>query len=123
MAVAQFTDDEKAQIRFYLGFQDQFRDVNTTLESQMRPDAISDPARTIVRGVILSLQDIDSKLVNGHKRLKASVVGSITLNAKEISMLRSEGRRFVMRLVSVFGVTPKKDVFSDGTMGGAIPLG
>jgi hypothetical protein len=118
-----FTPTQKSSIRFYLGYQDQFRQINTSLESQLNDGGLSDTATTIVVGILASLAATDAELVNAHKRMKASKVGSIMLNEKELSMLRSEGRRFVRRLASVFGITPRNDVYGDGMAGGVIPLG
>ena len=117
-----FTTAQKAQIRYYLGFQDQFRDINTTLESQL--DAgLSTDAETLLTaaidasppGILASLIDIDASLQNAHGRLKAKKIGSIDLPGRdEIDMLRDEGRRLVGRLAAMFGVAPKTDVFADG---------
>lgn len=122
-----FTEEQKANVRYYLGFQDQFRDVNTTLESQLS-GGTSAEGETIVIAILASLADIDTRLSAAPDRLKAKKVGSIDLpGPDEIHMLRSEGRRYVGRLASIFGVAPKDDVFGDGygisSMGGLIPLG
>jgi hypothetical protein len=118
-----FTPTQKTSIRFYLGYQDQFRHINTSLEQQLVEGGISAEAEVVVIDLLGSLATTDAELVNAHKRMKASKVGSIFLNDRELSMLRSEGRRFVWRLASVFGITPRNDVYGDGTSGGAIPLG
>jgi hypothetical protein len=120
------TDAQKAKVRFYLGYQDQFRDMNTTLESQLDAGLSAD-AETLVTATITQLESVDTKLVAAHTRLKAIKVGSITLSGDgEIMALRSEGRRFVGRLASLYGVQPISDVFAEGgasSMGGVIPLG
>lgn len=119
-----FDATQKANIRFYLGYQDQFRDVNTSLESQMSAGAISAEAVTIVVGILASLAQVDADLIAARKRLKASKVGSIMLNSRELDMLKGEGGRFVGRLASIFGVRPLRDIYrEDGSMGGVIPLG
>ncbi len=120
-----FTLTEKAKIRFYLGYQDLFRDINTSLESQLSATGISAEAQTIVKSILSSLADIDTKLLGSHTRLKASTVGSIKLNAEELYQLRGEGRRFVLRLSSIFGVSPREDIYGEGAgaSGGVIPLG
>lgn len=130
-----FTSTQKAQIRYYLGFQDQFRDVNTTLESQLETGLSAD-AETLITsaldasppGILASLVDVDASLQNAHGRLKAKKVGSIDLPGRdEIDMLRNEGRRLVGRLAAMFGVAPRTDVFADGfgvsAMGGMFLLG
>lgn len=122
-----FTSQEKANVRYYLGFQDQFRDVNTTLESQLA-GGTSAEGETIARALLTSLAAADTSLAASHGRLKAIKVGPIELSAEtEIRMLRAEGRRFVGRLASLFGVDPRADVFGEGagssSMGGLVPLG
>lgn len=120
------TGTQKAQVRLYLGYQDQDRQLSTELESQL--GSISTEAETLVIGLLASLLDIDAKLLSAHGRLKALKVGSIELpGAGEIETLRSEGRRFVGRLAVIFDVEPLHDVFSDGdaasSVSAVIPLG
>lgn len=119
-----FNPTQKSQIRYYLGFPDQYRDLYTTLESQLN-GALSAESETLVSNLLLSLIAVDASLVSAHSRLKAKKVGSIELNDKELSALRSEGRRFVERLATIFGLYPLRDVFAEGggSMGGLIPLG
>ena len=62
--------------------------------------------------LLASVDDIKTKLLSSHSRLKASVVGSIKLNAAEIPMLRKEGKRFVGEIASILGVETRRDVFS-----------
>lgn len=120
-----FSSPEKANIRFYLGFQDQFRDVNTTLESQMA-GGMSTDGETLTRSILASLDDVDTKIVAAHSRLKAKKVGSIDLpGGDELIWLRGEGRRFVARLATMFGVAPKTDVYGEGfgSSLSVVPLG
>ena len=120
------------QIRHYLGYPDNWRDLNTTLESQFA--SISAEAQTLITaaltasppGILASLMDIDARLSKAPDRLKALRVGSIELPGRgEIDMLRSEGRRLVKRLATIFHVAVFWDVFSEDTPddGNFIPLG
>jgi hypothetical protein len=121
-----FTALQKAQIRYYLGFPDQFRDIHTILESQLN-GSISTESETIIVGLLADLAAVDAALVSARSRLKAHKVGSIELNDMELEQLRSEGRRFVARLASIFGIEPMQDIYSPGgsggSSGGVIPLG
>lgn len=124
------TDTQKAQVRFYLGYQDQFRNMNTTLESQLSA-GLSAEAEVIVGATLVSLAAVDTQLTAAHGRLKALKVGSITLTGDgEVKALRSEGRMYVGRIASLYGVQPINDVYAEAagggaasSMGGVIPLG
>jgi len=76
-------------------------------------DAGDSDTRDIVGELLLSLVDMDEKLVDAHKRIKARKLGTIDLmEEKEIGILRSEGRRFVGRLAALLGVEVRQDVFA-----------
>lgn len=121
---------QKAQCRQYLGWSFGFNDRDSHLEQSFsglatKPDEELLLTDTLENGgIILSLIDIDKKLVLAHKRRKATNVGDIKLNAKELRDLRSEGNRFVGRLARLLGVEVRDGGgFSDGlpssrTMGG-----
>lgn len=129
------TSAQTTQIRHYLGYPDNWRDMNTTLESQFT--TISADAEALITsaltasppGILASLNDIDAHLQDALTRLKARKVEDIELPGHdEILFLQSEGRRFVTRLATLFGVNVFRDVYSDdppggGLMGGLIPLG
>lgn len=108
------TATERAQVRLYCGWSARFRQTDSRLEQSMNALDMGDAATlTIVSGLLLSLVDIDTKLVDAHKRIKAQAVGSIKLTLdKEIGLLRSEGRRFAGRLASLLGVEIRQDVFA-----------
>lgn len=121
-----FTATQKANVRYYLGYPDQFRDVGSTLESGLA-GGLSAEGETIVIALLASLAAIDSNLTSALARLKALKVGSIELPGfGEIQALRSEGRRLAARLATIFGVEVQSDVFAEGgsaSSGGFIPLG
>jgi hypothetical protein len=124
------TDAQKASVRFYLGYQDQFRNMNTALESQLSAGLSSD-AETLVIATLANLAAVDAQLLTAHGRLKAMKVGSITLTGDgEVMALRSQGRLYVGRLAAMYGVQPLNDVYAEAagaggasSMGGVIPLG
>ena len=108
------TATQRAQVRLYCGWTARFRQTDSRLEQSMNAlDAGDAETITVAAGMLVSLVDIDTKLVDAHKRIKANTVGSIKLTEeKEIGILRSEGRRFAGRLASLLGVEVRHDVFS-----------
>lgn len=122
---------QKADIRFYAGWQARYLQLDSRLEQAMnaielQPEHEAQITNTINAsppGLLALLKDIDTKLRDSHGRLKASVVGSITLNRAELYQLRSEGRRFVGRLCSILGVCRGEDVFGSGSSGGSNYIG
>lgn len=122
-----FTADQKAKIRFYLGYQERWIFTYTALESQLADGALSAETVTIATGILTDLAAVDASLISARARLKALKVGSIELPGKgEIVTLCSEGRRLVARLASIFGVEVRVDVYASGgsgSSGGVIPLG
>lgn len=113
---------QKADIRLYAGWQARYLQIDSQLEGAMRaielqPEheaQITNPLTGTPPGLLAQLSDIDAKLRDAHGRLKASQVGSITLNPDELLSLRSEGRRLVKRLCSILGVPRGEDVFGSG---------
>jgi hypothetical protein len=110
---------DRARIRWYLGWTQRYLQTDSRLELAMGATDASADALLIIQdtlingGLLASLADIDAKLVNAHKRIKVSKVGTIELPGKmEIGILRSEGRRFVARLASLLGVEVRNDVYS-----------
>jgi hypothetical protein len=111
-----FTEEEKTEIRMYLGWDARWAQIDTALERGIF--AIGGggfPAEeAMARTRLAKLRDIDSKIEGADSRLKASVVGSITLNAAELQKLRSRGKQEARRLARIFGVKPKSDAFGTG---------
>lgn len=118
------TDTQKAKIRQYLGWSARYHTNDDALEKAMVTigDLPEDEAR--VTAALTVLETLDTELTEARGRLKASVVGSITLNANEIAWLRSEGRRVVKRIAAILGVEIRSDAFgSGGSRGGVIKHG
>ena len=104
----------------YMGWSPRFFQTDVGLEQAMNavdnlPEVlalIQNPLTGTPPGVLAALEDVDSKLVNGHGRLKADQVGSIKLNRSEMRQLRKEGKRLVSRLATLLGTEVRRDVFS-----------
>ena len=119
-------EEQKASIRLYTGWSVRFGQVDSRLERALlaldsypeHEAQITNPIGGDPPGILAQLVAIDAKLVAAHARLKADKVGSIELNRGEMSALRSEGRRFVLRLCSLLSVPRASDVFGTGGGGG-----
>jgi len=117
------TDAQKAEIRMFLGWTPRYGQVDDALtralsaietfpaDESLITNAIGDDPP----GLLVSIKDVDAKLVNAHGRLKADNVGSIQLNRAELRQLRSEGKRLVGRLAGILGVEVRGDPFSSGS--------
>jgi hypothetical protein len=119
--VTPFTSAQKASIRRYMGWSARFHQVDTALEQAM--SAVEgephDATYDLIDGWLAQLADINTRITDAYGRLKAKVVGSITLPGHdEIGMLRSEGRRIVGQMAATFGVEVRHDAFSSRTSGG-----
>lgn len=121
------TAQQRADVRFYAGWSARFHQFDSQLEQAMNaletePEhelQITNPIDGTPPGLLALMADIDSRLSGTYGRLKASKVGSIELNAGEISQLRSEGRRLSGRLCSILGIPRRIDVFGSGGSGGS----
>ncbi len=112
--MATLTLAEKADIRFYLGWSDRFRQTDSRLEQAML--GITAEGETLVRAEIVACKDIDTRLLDSLGRLKALKVGSIDLPGKnEIDELEKQGRRRVSRIASTLSVEVREDVFSSSS--------
>lgn len=121
-----FTDTQKAQIRFYLGYQERFIWRLPLLETQLMDGVLSSDTEGIAISILSDLATIDTGLVDARSRLKAKKVEDIDLPGfDEIESLRDEGRRMVNRLAAIFGVDVNWDVYGESSvsMGGMIRLG
>jgi len=107
-----FTDDEKTRIREYLGWSARFGQTDTALERAMSAIETqpSDLART--RDHLTELARIDAAITACEARFKADNVGSIKLNPRELSQLRSRGAERCARLARLFAVEQRGGPFS-----------
>lgn len=114
------TDAQRTAIRLYAGWQDGFGQFDSRLEQAMNYADTRASVLALLQnaingtppGLLALLADIDARLSGSYGRLKANVVGSLTLNRAELQQLRSEGRRHVGRMCSILGVEMGHDVFA-----------
>ena len=114
------TSAQKAQIRELLGWSAMSVDDGPgyRLDSSMiaianRPD---EEAR-----IVDALEKCDAltvRIEGAYDRLKASAVGSITLNPREIAILKSEGRRQTKIIAALLGVEIRPGALFGGGGGG-----
>lgn len=118
------TGPQKEKIRFYCGWSERFHafdsrldmalaavDVLPEVEAHLTNAATGDPP-----GIIALLDEKVTQLRGVTDRLKASAVGSITLNPAELYQLRSEGRRLTGQLCAMLGVERRHDVFGSSSV-------
>jgi hypothetical protein len=108
---------ERAKVRHYLGYGVLFisEDPDSSkLESAMdvldtRTDSLTlvqSPLVSSPPGILARLDDLEQKLLQSHNRRKASEVGSIVLNTRELLDLRDEQNRARLDLARILGVMP-----------------
>jgi hypothetical protein len=108
-----FTNAQRVDIRYFLGWPQRYFGIETDLEIAMNTVQQDADTEALVVSLLPLLHDVDDKIVAARERLAAKELGSITLpGAEEIGVLRSEGRRLSGRLASILGVWIKHDVFS-----------
>lgn len=118
--MAVLTETERAQIRKYLGWPARWRQQRPDLDLSMNAiDMASEDDRTELRLALAGCIDIDARLTDALLRNKASQVGSITLNPREIGYLRAEGRRHAARIASTLGIWIMSDAFSGAPINNA----
>ena len=109
------TDQNKADIRYYLGYSARYYHTDTVLEGAMSSLESDAEAETQVLADIVKLQALDTRIEGTYDRLKVLKVCDIQLaHKKEMCLLRSEGRRIVGRIASTIGVPVRHDVYGSG---------
>lgn len=114
------TETHRAAVRLYLGWSARFHQYDSRLEQAMDTiNGLPESAALITNaiggtppGLLALLADLESRIRGAYGRLKAGKVGSIELNAGEVSQLRSEGRRVVGQLATLLGVEIGSDAFA-----------
>lgn len=106
------TDDQKFQIRLYMGWSARFHQFDSALEQALAALETTPAEQAGVLGFVAECQRVDAAITAAETRLKATTVGTIDLNGAEINQLRDRGRQFVGRIASVLGVEVRNDVFS-----------
>ena len=124
------TTQDASDTRSFLGFSDQFNDLDTRLQSQieeLQAAADDDPTVLRVQAILTDVRALDANLTNAAlNNLIASKVKTIELRGPEqLQALRVQGRMLCQRLGQVFYTPPRDDYFGegDGSMGGMVALG
>jgi hypothetical protein len=127
-----FQESDRVQIRLYLGYSGTYLQADPRLESAIknvqsiadggtRPDSSTE---TLVRGIISSLQNIDTQITILASQQGAGAVGSIRVDAaRETARLRMVGRQYVHRLARVFDTQPHSDIFSSAPLDDGVSVG
>lgn len=109
------TEQQRAKVRWYLGWSARFHQSDSRLEQAMNAVDMepTDATYDLIVAQLTAMDTINTKIVQAYDRLKALKVGSIDLPSHgEIGMLRSEGRRLGGQLAACLGVENRHDVWS-----------
>lgn len=111
------TDYQKAQIRAYLGFGDQFRYRHTRLESVLTN--LSDDGEVLVASYLESLATIDQALltattVNAGIKKVDEIEFFANGSSSRVVSIKNAGRQYVSRLSILLGVPIYGDYFGSG---------
>lgn len=118
-----FTQDQRHAIRFFAGYSEGFTNFYSRVEQAMSrieenyPGAfarITNPIDGTPPGILARLEQLRTDIFAARGRFKASVVGSITLNAGELQQLRSLGGELAAELCQILGIRRARNVFSVG---------
>lgn len=114
------TETQRAHIREVLGWQSLFHQhgPGNRVESAMTAIGENPEDEATVVSLLGKLTTLDGLIEGAYSRLRAQVVGSITLNAGEIGQLKSEGRRLCKTLAAILGVTIPRCKYGGSTVGG-----
>ncbi len=107
------TDDEKVQLRMFLGYTDLDRGQYNNVEGAML--AVSAGGETQLRRIMAKIVAIDDTfLVDASKHQKVTRVEQVHLaGANEIINLRHQGSRYVSNLATILGLRVAVDYFSE----------
>lgn len=96
------TSKQKHKIVFYLGWSGLTLVVNSTQYNSVVNDRLGSTLNAdienLVKGLLERLETLDKALDEAICRLAASVVDNITMNPKEIEMLKRERMRLIREL-------------------------
>jgi hypothetical protein len=93
------------------------------VEAAMTAIATVPDSEALVVGHLVRLTALDARIEGAYDRLRASVVGPITLNSAEIGQLKSEARRICHVIAAILGVTVPSCKYGGGMAGGEILQG
>lgn len=121
-----FSGEEQARIRQYLGFSEQFQDLDGRLESQLAEVGSRSPeAETLVRQCLARLANVEEQLEGALDNLALTRAEDVSfLGPEQLEALRQHGRNLIQRIAIVFHVEPLRDYFgSEATSGGRLRFG
>lgn len=130
--IAVFSLAERARVRFHLGYPSlqAFNTIQLGVLVMTQPlflveksmDNLLDEAVPIVREHIARLDRINAQLDDARGRMRAAVVGEITLQPDEVWMLRKEYKAWAVSLADVLGcpINSYSEKFNVG--GGGVPV-
>ena len=113
------TATQRADVRKALGWSAQFNQTDNALENAFDGLETNPEHEAQVVAILADIALVEAQLVDSRKRLKATQVGSVQLNAFQVEQLalREEGRRLTGTLASIVGVERRHDIFSSGSPG------
>lgn len=110
------TSAQKAQIRMYMGWSARFHQTDSALEFALSAVDADADVETLITGILASIADVETKMLDADSRAKVEQVGTIRLQAeREVGIYRSKGRQFIGRMAVILGVDVRHDVFSGTT--------
>lgn len=104
-----FSDDEKAGIRKYLGWQARFAQFDSALERAFAAiGGGSFPSEeNEARALLAKIQTVETEIDAARSRFKADKVGTIELNRREVNQLVERGESYIGQLARCMGVDVK----------------
>lgn len=109
--MAVLTDEEKSDIRMYMGWSARFAQTDTALERAFSSIDMMPADLAKVRVHLTELARIDAAITASEARFKADEVGTIKLSQTELPRLRSRGMERVGRLATLLGVEVRDNAF------------
>lgn len=115
------TEAERNQVHMYLGWSGRWAQFDGDLTRALNAADMDADSLVFIRAQLDELVRLDTSLTAAESRLKASVVGSITLNDRELDRLRGRARQAVGRLATHLGVEVRSDAYGPGKSYNANP--
>lgn len=114
-----FTAAQKSDVRFFCGWPARFHQADNALERAINAISVDPTEEALFTnaitgtppGLLALARDVQAQIKLSTKRMKASKVGSIELNARELEQLREVGRGYTAQMCSILGVPRGSDVF------------
>lgn len=134
MPNAVLTEEEKARIRYHLGYPqtDPVASIQLGVPRASQPmflvegqmNRIPDTVIALVRRAVAYCDATDQRILECQERMAAKSVGEIDLNESEADMLRKEYRYWVQRLADIIGapINPFAAAFTAGASPLNVPV-